>query len=209
MAVKEYSDVKLWKHFIAGDDSASAEMYHRFYPLLYSYGIRMTRDRDLVLDTIQNLFVKLILNCANLNQTDNVKTYLLCAFRHKLLDSLQALHLTVSIDEQVDLFSMNEDVLNTLFMKDDNDVKNERRLAQAMACLTSHQREVIYLYYIKGLSHQEIARVLNMNIQSSKNLLSRTLTYLRRFFFSAYTVWLFGCFLHSPCPITPLMLKIG
>lgn len=207
MAVKEYSDVKLWKHFIKGDDSAYTEVYRRFYPLLYSYGIRLTRNRELVLDTIQNLFVKLILNCRNLSHTDNVSAYLLCAFRHKLFDSLQSLRPTVPIEECDDLFPMDEDVLNALFIKDDNEAKNERRLAKAIASLSSRQREIIYLYYIKELNHQEIAEILSMNTQSSKNLLSRAMTHLRSFFFSGYTVWLFGWFLNPSCSIIPMITR--
>ncbi len=43
--------------FIKGETAAFEEVYRRYYSLLYSYGIRMVGDRELVADTIQNLFV--------------------------------------------------------------------------------------------------------------------------------------------------------
>ena len=87
-------------------------------------------------------------------------------------------------------------VLWKLFKKDDVDVKNERRLAKAISRLSGRQREILYLYYVKELSHQEISAILGMNPQSSKNLLSRTLARLREFFFSVSTIWIFSILVH-------------
>ena len=55
-------------------------------------------------------------------------------------------------------------------------------LMKALTKLSPHQREIIYLYYVNGLGHDEIAEILGINYQSSKNLLSRTLSKLRRWF---------------------------
>ena len=197
MVGKTHSETKLWESFIKGETAAFEEVYRRYYSLLYSYGIRMVGNRELVADTIQNLFVKLISNCRNLHPTDNVKAYLLCAFRNKLLDAFQSSRPMEAIEECHDFFPMNEDIINSLFEKDDMDVTNERRLAKAISRLSGRQREILYLYYVKGLSHQEISGILGMNAQSSKNLLSRTLARLREFFFSVSTVWLFSIFVHS------------
>lgn len=73
MVDRTHGETKLWESFIKGETAAFEEVYRRYYSLLYSYGIRMVGDRELVADTIQNLFVKLILNCRNLHYTDNVK----------------------------------------------------------------------------------------------------------------------------------------
>ena len=183
MVDRTHGETKLWESFIKGETAAFEEVYRRYYSLLYSYGIRMVGDRELVADTIQNLFVKLILNCRNLHYTDNVKAYLLCSFRNKLLDAFQSLR-------------PMEGIINSLFKKDDVDVKNERRLAKAISRLSGRQREILYLYYVKELSHQEISAILGMNPQSSKNLLSRTLARLREFFFSVSTIWIFSILVH-------------
>ena len=57
---------------------------------------------------------------------------------------------------------------------------------RAISRLSGRQREILYLYYVKELSHQEISAILGMNPQSSKNLLSRTLARLREFFFLCF-----------------------
>ena len=119
-----------------------------------------------------------------------LKAYLLCSFRNKLLDAFQSLRPMEVIEECHEFFPMGEEIINSLFKKDDVDVKNERRLAKAISRLSGRQREILYLYYVKELSHQEISAILGMNPQSSKNLLSRTLARLREFFFSVSTIWI-------------------
>lgn len=195
--VGKTDDTEVWKSFLKGEATAFEEIYRRYYSLLYSYGIRMVGNRELVADTIQNLFVKLILNCRNLHYTDNVQAYLLCAFRNKLLDAFQALRPMEVIDQHYEFFPMDEEMINFLFPKDDVDVTNEKRLAKAISRLSGRQREILYLYYVKGLTHQEISGILRMNSQSSKNLLSRTLARLREFFFSVSTVLIFCILIHT------------
>ena len=172
----EQNDTDLWKAFLQGHDEAVGELYRRYYPLLRSYGIRMTGDRELTVDTIQDLFVKLMLNRAKLHPTDHVKFYLLSAFRHKLLDAFQQMRPTIDVEECHEYFALDPDDIPD---KDDQDVLRERRLVKALGRLTGRQREILYLYYVKDLSHKEIASLLDMNAQSSKNLLFRTLSYLR------------------------------
>ena len=180
MVDRTHGETKLWESFIKGETAAFEEVYRRYYSLLYSYGIRMVGDRELVADTIQNLFVKLILNCRNLHYTDNVKAYLLCSFRNKLLDAFQSLRPMEVIEECHEFFPMGEEIINS----------------KAISRLSGRQREILYLYYVKELSHQEISAILGMNPQSSKNLLSRTLARLREFFFSVSTIWIFSILVH-------------
>lgn len=178
------NDIDLWKAFLRGETSAFAQVYRHFYPLLYSYGMRMVGNRELIADTIQDLFVKLILNCRHLQPTDNPKAYLLRAFRNKLLDSMQQFRPTEQVEAYREFMPLSEEITGSLFAKDDKDWINERKLAQSIARLPARQREILYLYYIKEFGHKEIALILDMNLQSCRNLLSRTLAHLRQSFFS-------------------------
>lgn len=101
----------------------------------------------------------------------------------------------ISLEEEA--FSITEDFMTSLFDKDDRAMWQEKRLAQAIAQLSARQREILYLYYIKELSHRDIATILSMNMQSSKNLLSRTLAQLRQYCLSVATILFFQGFMHS------------
>ena len=45
--------------FKAGDDRAFSQIYETYADLLFSYGMRFTSNREIVRDTLQELFIKL------------------------------------------------------------------------------------------------------------------------------------------------------
>ena len=189
----EVYDELLWEKFISGDSMASEKIYRQSYSLLFSYGYRMIADKELVSDAIQSFFVKLLTNRNKLPHTKRVKAYLLSGFRNQLLDCLEVTSRMRYISLEEEAFSITEDFMTSLFDKDDRAMWQEKRLAR----LSARQREILYLYYIKELSHRDIATILSMNMQSSKNLLSRTLAQLRQYCLSVATILFFQGFMHS------------
>ena len=119
---------------------------HFFFP----YGYRMIADKELVSDAIQSFFVKLLTNRNKLPHTKRVKAYLLSGFRNQLLDCLEVTSRMRYISLEEEAFSITEDFMTSLFDKDDRAMWQEKRLAQAIARLSARQREILYLYYIKG-----------------------------------------------------------
>lgn len=85
---RQHTDEALWEAFIQGEEAAFEALYKRFYPLLYSYGYRMTGDKMLADDVIQNLFMKLFQDSKKLFAITHVRAYLFSAFRNRLLNAL-------------------------------------------------------------------------------------------------------------------------
>ena len=76
------------------------------------------------------------------------------------------------------------DELFPLLSFDDSEADDRaKHLMQVFSQLSSHQQEIIYLYYVNELKHEEIAEIMGINYQSSKNLLFRSLSRLRKLFF--------------------------
>lgn len=149
--------------------------------MLYAYGVKLVKDTELVRDTIQNLFVKLIQNHRSLSSTDYVKGYLLRAFRHKLFDAIDQVKAMDDISAYEEAFWVDIEV-NPLFAKEDAEAIREERLIHAYHTLSPRQQEILYLYYISELKLKEIADVLNINYQSAKNLLFRSLAKIRELY---------------------------
>ena len=187
METTELNDADLWNEFIKGNESAYKGIYQRFYMPLHSYGMRMTANKGLVDDAIQDLFVKLILNHSNLNPIEHVQSYLLLSLRNKILDTLKSNRFVELKEEHYNMFLISDHQINTLYLKDDQSCNNERLLVKALNSLSKKQREILYLHYIKELNHKEIAAIMKINEQSSKNLLFRTLVKLRNIYLSLST----------------------
>lgn len=177
----QISDEKLWEQCLVGDKEAFKEIYCRFYSLLYNYGSKLVSDKDIVKDCIQDIFIKLIQNHQSLSSTPNVKGYLIKALRNKLYDTLEKEKATDDIALYEETF-MTDDLISLLSFDDSGRDDRARYLMEVFSKLTARQQEIIYLYYVKELKHEEIAEVMNINYQSSKNLLFRSLSYLRKLY---------------------------
>lgn len=175
------TDEQLWERCLKNDNKAFKEIYCRYYALLYNYGTKFIADKEFVKDCIQDLFIKLIQNHKKLSPTLCVKGYLLKAFRNKLYDSLEKEKSTDDIILYQDTFTA-DDMFNNLFAEEADSNSRSKHLMQAYSLLSPHQQEILYLYYVNELKHEEIASIMDINYQSSKNLLFRSISKLRKLY---------------------------
>lgn len=174
------SDRDLWQAFLAGDREAFARLFHLYSDAMYAYGKKITPDAELVKDTIQDVFVKLYQNRANLSETDYVKGYLFMAMKRTLLNKMSN-RIMLSIDNEEDV-RFEIDLITQQSTADEEEYSEEdrQRLARALKDLTPRQREAVYLYYIQEVPLSEIPDLLGMNYQSVRNLLHRAMLKLRQ-----------------------------
>ena len=174
----QQTDEMVWLSCLQGNRKAFEELYKRYYALLFNYGKKMVLDADFVKDCLQSFFVKLIQNYATLSSTSSVRGYMLKAFRNNLYNALKAQN------DRFECLSFSTDDLLSVMMEDSAETSNENSdsfvlIRNAFALLSSRQQEVLYLFYIMECSHADIAEAMNINYQSSKNLLFRSLSKLK------------------------------
>jgi RNA polymerase sigma factor (sigma-70 family) len=173
------NDYELWESFRDGNDKAFSEIFNRHVQMLFRYGVKFITDEEMVKDSIQELFVKLYHNRQNLSSTDNIHFYLFRALKNKLIDALYSRKDTVSLSSTVLPFEIaNPEEPD---MEDDWDrIVQKSRLNKGLQALTARQREAIYLRYTMDLSLEEISSLLEMNYQSVRNLIHRSVEKLRK-----------------------------
>jgi RNA polymerase sigma-70 factor (ECF subfamily) len=111
----------------------------------------------MIRDCIQNLFIKLIRNHENLTVPPSVKAYLLKSFRNHLYDALRekTFHDAMFVPCIDELLSFESE--GAVFMNDGELSDDSVIIRQAFKKLSNRQQEILYLYYIMGASHTEIA----------------------------------------------------
>ncbi|WP_195472869.1 RNA polymerase sigma factor [Bacteroides xylanisolvens] len=171
-------DVALWNLVLEGDMKAMSVLYKRHYDLLFNFGLKYVQNDDFVKDCIQDVFVKLCTS-KHLSHTDYVRSYFLTSLKHTISDKLSSLKPLEELSEHSFNLSIEDTALSVLFKDGDEELGIGQRLVSAYKSLPDNQRIAIYLRYIKGLSYKEIAVLLDINPQSSMNLVSRALANLR------------------------------
>lgn len=174
------SDNELWG-LLNGTDRrmALSVLYRRYYELLYNYGMKCCGDEDLVKDCIQDVFVKLHLGKV-LAPDVTVRAYLLRAFHNTFVDQqeLKGKFQDAFLEEDLQIPD-SRDFFEDTFALSDEDIKLAKMLRAAIRSLSPHQKQVLYLHYVRKLSYKEIADALGITVQSSMNLNNRALTKLK------------------------------
>jgi RNA polymerase sigma factor (sigma-70 family) len=173
------SDVLLWNAFREGNRDAYAGIYNLYIEDLLSYGYRVTSNRQLIKDSIQDLFLHLWLHRENLSETDSIKFYLFRSLRNRILRNIEKSDILPQTAESV-LENIIEDFsFEQELMAQETEVQQIVRLQKAINKLSKRQQEVIQLRYHNDLSLEEIENLMQLNNQSVRNLLHRAISQLR------------------------------
>lgn len=167
-----------WSNFKGGDFASLGILFETHYQELFYYGIKIAAMPELVKDTIQDLFTDVWERRASMAAVDNFKAYLIISLRRELVRRISKTRKQASADPFFTLqFSFSaEDFL----ILDEENRANSGMLSKSMRSLTERQREVILLRFFHGLDFPEISAVLEMNVQSVRNLLFRALDKIRK-----------------------------
>lgn len=171
----------LWERLKAGDTAAFGEISLRYYRLLFDYGRKFTKDRELIKDVIQDVLLLVWQKRGQIDSNENVKLYLLKIVRNRLYKELQKQQLRASEDyfEQLEVADSEE----ALIISTESTQNIVAKLNLHLKALPKRQHEVLFLKFYQDLTNDEIAEVMHINRQSVANLLHNGLRLLKARFF--------------------------
>lgn len=190
MEYKELTDLELCRLASRGETKAIETLYKRHYELMLNFGLKYFNDADFIKDCIQDLFVKLICNPRLFSNVIYVRPWLLVALKNIIFDRLKTIKPHFPLDE-LPFSEISEEFIITAIREQmsDEEIDERQKVINAFNRLNGNQRMAVYLRYVKGLTHKELALMLNIKEQSSMNLLHRALTKLRRLLGGLCVLW--------------------
>lgn len=167
-----------WKNFKEGDFSSLGILFEKHYRELFYYGNKIVALPELVKDAIQDLFIDVWERRNKMTAVENIKAYLIISLRRELIRRTAKVRKENLLKPALSLqFSFSpEDFL----ISSEQNTEHTRLLSKSLESLTDRQREVILLRFYHNLEFQEISLVLEMNVQSVRNLLFRALDKIRQ-----------------------------
>lgn len=172
-----HPETDLWTRFRQGDRGAFAEIYFTHYESLLNYGRRFTPDAPLVEDAIQDLFVELWQYHATLSATTSVRFYLLRALRNQLSRRLQSPFQSLGETDALPFDAQYS--FEQQWMDAQDEQETWVTLRRAINGLTPRQREVVYLRFFNDLDYAEVAAVMGLSYQATRNQVYLALKALR------------------------------
>ena len=166
-----------WKALRKGDNTAFEYIYRSHVQTLHRFGLSINPNEDLVSDAIHDVFIDIWNKREKISPTDNVKFYLLKSLKNRIIrQTSNELRRDTLHNNWQDLTS------NDSFEDSKFEQNTEQALNGFLNELSERQKEIIRLRFYEDLSHNQIAELLNMNMQSAKNLLHRAVESLRKKF---------------------------
>jgi RNA polymerase sigma-70 factor (ECF subfamily) len=155
----------------SGERSALTVLVEAHQRSVYSLALRMLGTRDLAEDLTQEVFMQMNGNLRTIESNKHLGFWLRQVTTHRAIDQLRrrARVQMTSLDEEAQLFSAEED----------SDPLLQRHLQALLAELSPPARAVLLLRYQEDLDPVEIARTLDMPLNTVKSHLKRSLESMR------------------------------
>jgi RNA polymerase sigma-70 factor (family 1) len=183
---KNKPDAELVALLQEGDKDVFAEIYERYWLLLFRHALRMTRDQEIAEDIVQDVFTLLLSKGQELTFNHTLASFLYSATRFRVLDKKGRMKTEESY------------IAGALKLADQGELTTERQvLAKELAIrieaeleqLPEKMREVFVLSRVYEYSYKEISQKLNITDNTVKKQISNALKLLRTKLH--YILWFF------------------
>ncbi len=171
---------ELWDDFKEGHHSAFTLIYNQHIDMLYAYGSKISADKSLMKDSIQEVFIDLFEKRKNIRKPEALKFYLFKSLKNNLLEKLQKARRTGDYDfEDFESFEI-EYSIEDKWIEQENADSRYKRIAKVLKKLSPKQKEIIYLRYNQGFDFRKISVIMNVQVDSVKKQTYRALEKLRK-----------------------------
>jgi RNA polymerase sigma-70 factor (ECF subfamily) len=174
-----YSEYEILRRIAEGDEQAFTALYNRYWNKVYTYLRRMTKSHEIAEELLYDIFTKLWTGRELITEIQHMDAFLskvaynkaISFFRYTATQrKMQQLVAEQMAPAQVD------DAANRLL-----DSEARELLQEAIWHLSPQRRLVFTLSRDQGLTHEQIARQLNLSTQTVKKTMSNALSAIREF----------------------------
>lgn len=183
-SVKEISlitDSVLWDHFRNGSDHYFEKIYRDYVNVLFSYGKKFCKDRELIRDCVQDFFIYLREHREGLGPTNSIRFYLFRAFRRRLLVQIEKVarhhfceYGEVEFELEVEQCEIEQSI------HQEHLAYSLSKINMLMQKLAPREREALFFYYKEQLPYHEIAEIMQFSqVSSARRLVYTALKNMR------------------------------
>lgn len=176
---KEYW-ANAWLRFKSGDRSAFEEIYSEYIDTLFAYGSKITTNKEIIQDSIQDLFIDMYKYKINLEKPDSLEFYLLKSFKRLIQQKLKKNNKNIN-------FSTSEfSELNICFNLEDDFLKKEsetiklKSLDEALNSMKPKSKELLFYKFNSNLTYKEIGELIGLKPDTAKKQVYRIIDSLRK-----------------------------
>lgn len=175
-AYQKHSDGELTELLIQGDEAAFAEIYLRYWTIMYMHALKMLRNEEDARDVVQELFTGLWTKSQSMTSSVNLAGYLYVAVRNKVLDLMEQQRTRSAHLDSLALY------METYSEKTIEDI-TEREMMQALdleiQLLPVKMRVIFEMRVKQHKTYKEIAEELKISDKTVKKQVSNAISIIK------------------------------
>lgn len=171
------SDELLYRKILQKDKKALESLYDRYEKLLFSFAYKMTGEKELAEEVVQEVFIKLWTQKGTYDTAKGkFSSWLLTIGRNTAIDLIRKQKTqSIPLEHEEILPSGEPSIEDVVEWKEKGS-----DLRKAIAELGEEQQEMVELFYYKGLSQAKIADNCNIPLGTVKGRIRLALKHMRK-----------------------------
>ncbi len=163
------TDVKLWNLLKSGDRQALKILFERYYTALYHYAYKVSGDKSLAEDCIQELFYTVWDRRQHLADISSVKAYLWVSLRRDIFKAIKKERKAVKGEDLFLQYEMLAFTKEEVLIHQERKKEQKKALLQALNTLPDRHKEAVILKFFNGMGYNEIQKIMAVSYQTARN----------------------------------------
>ena len=169
-----------WYRFKSGDRLAFEEIYSEYFDTLFAYGSKITTNKEIIQDSIHDLFIDMYKYKINLEKPDSLEFYLLKSFKRliqrKLKKNNKNTNFSTSEFSELNIsFDLEDD-----FLKKESETIKLKSLDEALNSMKPKSKELLFYKFNSNLTYKEIGKLIGLKPDTAKKQVYRIIDSLRK-----------------------------
>jgi RNA polymerase sigma-70 factor (ECF subfamily) len=193
----KYTEEELRIRVSAGEKEAFEELYNHYWPQVYGTALHLIKVPEQAKDLSQEIFIKLWEGRAKLAEIRKIDAYIYTLSKNLVIDYLRKKVFDPSNTDFLVRYFANQSYTpgQSLELKE-----FEASMENAVNSLAGKVKQVFILSRSEGLTHEQIAKRLDITVLSSKTYAVRALQQIRQYLAAheelvVIAFWLSLCFI--------------
>lgn len=172
----DIEDKVLVKRLKDGDKNAFKSLFERYYPLFISFSRKLLKDEATAEDLIQNVFMKIWVGRAGLNEDKNFKNYLLVSVRNEIYQYFRHAFKIEDTGRCPEVIDGSMNIETEMSAKE-----LQKNIAGVISNMPQRRREIFNMSRHEKLSNKEIAQRLGLSVRTVEKHIENALADIRRY----------------------------
>lgn len=169
-------------------------IYNNHINDLYSYGLHLGFDKNLIMDAVHDVFFNICKSEKEISRINDIKFFLFKSLKNRLLNLSRSSGRMIAVplnDQTNELpFDIQVTIDESLIIKEEHEI-TRRKIEEMLNVLTARQREIIYLKYAQEYDYEKISQLMHISVPACRKLAHRALQVIRE----KYPIPLFFAFI--------------